>query len=59
MILLCMTLQSLSTLIVKVVAEDKFSDGHEQMGSVAEKNAKTMKEMVQFDGQIHVKLVWQ
>jgi hypothetical protein len=54
-----MTLQSLSTLIVKVVAEDKFSDGHEQMGSVAEKNAKTMKEMVQFDGQIHVKLVWQ
>jgi len=44
-------------LIVKVVAEDKFSDGHEQVGSVAQKNAKRMKEIVQFDGQMHVKLI--
>jgi len=44
-ILFYLTLQSLSVLIVKVVAEDKFSDGREQVGSVAEKNAKRMKEI--------------
>lgn len=41
------------------MAEDKFSDGHEQVGSVAQKNAERMKETVQFDGQMHVKLTWK
>lgn len=60
MIVFYLTLQSLSILIVKVVvAEDKFSDGHEQVGSVAQNNAKRMKEIVQFDGQMHVKLIWK
>jgi hypothetical protein len=58
-ILFCQKWQSLSALIVKVVAEDKFSDGHEQVGSVAQKNAKGMKEIVQFDGQMHVKRYWK
>jgi hypothetical protein len=58
-ILFYLTLKSLSVLIVKVVAEDKFSDEHEQVGSVAQKNVKRMKEIVQFDGQMHVKLIWK
>jgi len=41
------------------VAEDKFIDGHEQVGSVAQKNAERMKEIVKFDGQMHVKLIWK
>jgi hypothetical protein len=44
---------------IKLAAEDKFSDGHEQVGSVARKNTKRMKEIVQFDGQVHVKLIWK
>jgi len=41
------------------VAEDKFCDGHEQVGSVTKKNTERMKEIVQFDGQMHVKLIWK
>jgi hypothetical protein len=29
------------------------------VGSVAQKNAKRMKEIAQFDGQMHVKLIWK